>query len=789
MKKTNFMAVLCAAGIGLGTTIFTGTLNAADDQNAPQAPKIVLPGEGGTKAAVTYDYFPDRLHTFIFRNWTLVPQKRLAEVLETTPEKVASVAASMGLEPQGTILPAWGTPRGYITVLRRNWHLLPYDQLLTLLDIDREELRFRLQEDDFLWVKLGWVKPACEKLVYTEPTPETTARAKQIAELLKAELADEKSLPEEERFTFIDRLKDPSPDIVIPEKSENEGGFELRYIASYFATFGEPLLDPEIESCPEGLLQRLAAAGVNGVWFHTVLRTLVPPTEDFPEFGKDHERRIAGLNKLVQRAKKYGIGIYLYSNEPRSMPTEFFAKEGRESMKGVTEGQFSTMCTSDPRVQKWLSDSYEYVFKNVPDLAGVFTITASENLTSCASHWHQGNCPRCSKRTTPDIIAEVNTLIEQGVHRGNPNAKMIVWDWGWQDQFAEEIIQKLPKSCWLQSVSEWNLPINRGGVASAVGEYSLSAVGPGPRAQKHWKYAQDAGLKTSAKVQVNLSWEFSAIPHLPVLDLVAQHANNLSKQHVNGLMLSWSLGGYPSENLSLFQTGSTQDITPEENLKNVAVSYYGEKAAPEVLKAWKAFSDGFAQYPYHGNTLYHGPQHSGPANPLYLKPTGYPATMVGIPYDDLKAWRSVYPPEVWILQMALVRNGFTDGCAQFEKAIALMPEEKQQFARTELGQYRAAELHFASCVNQARFTYARDELLALDKAEDAEDKAERRKALIISMKRAAQAELQTAKDFYPYVKADSSIGYESSNHYFYIPEDIEEKIINCKYILDQLDKM
>ena len=114
------MAVLCAAGIGLGTTVFTGTLDAADGQNAAQAPKIVLPGEGGTKAAVAYDYFPDRLHTFIFRNWTLVPQERLAEVLETTPEKGAAVAASMGLEPQGTILPAWGTSRGYITVLRRN---------------------------------------------------------------------------------------------------------------------------------------------------------------------------------------------------------------------------------------------------------------------------------------------------------------------------------------------------------------------------------------------------------------------------------------------------------------------------------------------------------------------------------------------------------------------------------------------------------------------------------------------------------------------------------------------
>lgn len=765
------LAFICCAGVAL-----------ADDTKA----KVLLPGEGGKTPAITFECFPDRLHAFVFKNWTVVPVERLAAVLETEPAKVTDLAKSMGLPEQNdSILKDWSTSRGYITVLRRNWHLLPYDQLLTLLGITREELGFRLQEDDFLIIKLGNIKPFCEKLVYTKPTPETTAQAQDIAQCLQKELGTNAFSGGEERFEFINRLKDPSPEIVIPaEKTDDDSGFELRYIASYFASFGEPLLDPDIESCPEGLLQRLAAAGVNGVWFHTVLRTLVPPTVDFPEFGQNHEKRIAGLNKLVQRAKKYGIGIYLYSNEPRAMPNEFFNIPGRANMKGVTEGAYSTMCLSDPRVQKWLVDSYEYVFQNVPDLAGVFTITASENLTTCASHGQFAHCPRCSKHSYAELIDQVNTLIAEGVRRGNPNAKTIVWDWGWNDSFAEQIIKGLPKDCWFQSVSEWNLPITRGGVSSRVGEYSLSAVGPGPRAQEHWKFAKEAGLKTVAKVQVNLTWEFSVIPHLPVLNLVAQHAHNLAQQSVNGVMLSWSLGGYPSENLMAFQQGSLKNVSVEENLKNVADHYYGHAAEENVLSAWKKFSDGFAEYPYHGGTLYSGPQHTGPSNPLYWKPTGYRATMTGIPYDHVKAWCSIYPVHIWIQQMALVRDGFAAGCAQFEQAIPQMTADHQKLAQKELGQYQAAELHFASCVNQATYTQARDNFLALIKEENVD--IEKRNALLAEMRQAVEAELKVAKAFYPLVKADSSIGYESANHYFYIPQDIAEKIINCHYILKQI---
>ena len=150
-------------------------------------------------------------------------------------------------------------------------------------------------------------------------------------------------------------------------------------------------------------------------------------------------------------------------------------------MAGVREGEFTALCTSHPAVRQWMGDALAYVFREVPDLAGVFTITASENLTNCASHGSWRACPHCKNRTDADIIAEVNAVIEEGVHRGNPKAKVIVWDWGWHGHGdAPDIIARLPKSVWLMSVSEWALPIDRGGIKTAVGEYSHFGRRAGP---------------------------------------------------------------------------------------------------------------------------------------------------------------------------------------------------------------------------------------------------------------------------------------------------------------------
>ena len=64
------------------------------------------------------------------------------------------------------------------------------------------------------------------------------------------------------------------------------------------------------------------------------------------------------------------------------------------------------MCTSDPAVRAWMADALAYVFREVPELAGVFTITASENLTNCARHSIGRNAPAARTAAMPKSSAK-----------------------------------------------------------------------------------------------------------------------------------------------------------------------------------------------------------------------------------------------------------------------------------------------------------------------------------------------------------------------------------------------
>ncbi len=650
--------------------------------------------------------------------------------------------------------------------------------MLTLLNWDAEKLDQTLRDDDFLHVKVGGMKPDVPPVKYEPPTLATKNRCAEIKTIVEKYFGDEISEPQDPRFSFIEKLSRPLENYVI-NSSESLGDSSIRFIYSYFAPFGDPLLHPELDPFPEGLLQRLQAQGVNGVWLHVVLNQLCSG-KIFPEFGDGHEIRLKNLRNLARRTEKYGIKIYLYMNEPRAMPPSFF--KGREELMGYKTEDFATMCTSVPLIRQWLKESLASVFSAVPELGGVFTITASENLTNCWSKQQGDLCPRCSKRAPSDVIAEVNKTIAEGVWQGNPKAKVIVWDWGWPDgyawgknRWAADIIKKLPDNVYHMSVSEWSKPLERGGVKAAVGEYSMSVVGPGPRALRLWKIAKERNLKTIAKIQVNNTWEMSAIPYLPVMTMVAQHIKNLQKVDIDGFMLSWSLGGYPSPNLELvkyMQDHPSQSI--EQSLMAVAVNRYGDRAAADVVKAWAAFSSAFLQFPY-GLGIYFAPMNYGAANPLYLAQTEKKATMIGFPYDDLDRWRGVYPSKTLAEQFEKLADGWALGLPYLDKAIvnATSPAAKAN-AMEDYRFSTAAWIHFKSTANQILFTMLRDSLL--------EAKSGQRE-LREMLKDIAMSEMDIARQMYKITKADSRIGYEASNHYYYFPLDFVEKVVNCEYII------
>lgn len=740
------------------------------------AEEMVLP-KGDAPPAIVSAHFPDRLHEFIWRNWNAVEPAKLATILGASEQDVKAVAESMGLPGEPTVPPEQ-RERGYVTLIRRNWHLLPYEQLLQLLDMTPERLDVMLREEDFLWIKLGRLKPVCEPLRFVTPDEAARGRAAEIRQVVEQDFGDALIRPAEPRFDFVRQLSEPLPTFSPPGE---DGSSCLRIVYSYVAVYGDPLLNPKLNPYPDGLLQRLAAVGINGVWLQGVLRDLAPGGDAFPEFGADHEQRMANLRALAERAKKFGIRVYLYINEPRAMPTDFF--KNRPEMAGVAEAELTALCTSNPAVRQWMGDALAYVFREVPDLGGIYAITASENLTNCASHGGWQSCEHCKGRTDADIITEVVGVLEEGVHRGNPNANVLISDWGWRGHGdAPDMIERLPKSVVLMSVSEWHLPIERGGVKSTVGEYSISAVGPGPRSQKHWKVARDAGLKIGTEIQFNNTCEIASIPYIPVMDLIAEHCHNLaSAAKLDAMLIGWTMGGYPSPNFQLAsQFSRTPFPTVDCALDALAQQRCGSEAAPHARKAWTLMSDAFREYPFHISVVYASPVQWGVANPLYPAKTGYSATMWGIPYDNLDGWRGPYPPDVFAGQFEKVASGWQAGIAELQAAVDLTPPDLRVPVQADLRLARAAGITFQSVANQARFVMVRDALADSSNALSPEQREQKRDEL----KRILESEINLARDMFTLVCQDSRIGFEPSCQYFYLPLDLVEKVINCRWLVD-----
>jgi hypothetical protein len=91
---------------------------------------------------------------------------------------------------------------------------------------------------------------------------------------------------------------------------------------------------------------------------------------------------------------------------------------------------------------------------------------------------------------------------------------------------------------------------------------------------------------------------------------------------------------------------------------------------------------------------------------------------------------------------------------------------------------RAAYLHFQSVANQVRFVQARDALAG--KTHPLPEADHRR--WVEQMRRIAASEKALARELFTLARLDSRIGFEASNHYFYLPLDLVEKTINCQWI-------
>lgn len=704
------------------------------------------------KTAPQPDWFPTRWQAVIFRNWGKISPERIAKVLKTDQETVTREAERLGLDGI-EFLPEW-RKRGYLTIIRENWQILSYEQLLMLLDVDEQTLEKWLYQEDFLYVKLGRFKPAVCEPIFIPLTPEQLKRTECIAAIVRSQEFRYLEKP----FDFESRFKKLSR----PAKQFARGEEQVvhRIVHAYLGGTGD-LLDLDIETCfSDRYLDAVASRGITGLFIHAVLEQL-SRFPFCPERSEGYERRRKILAGLVKKFARHGLKLWLYFNEPRGLPIAFF--DAHPELLGEVDelDSMGALCTSLPQVQDYLRNAICQLFQAVPDLGGIITITMSENLTNCFSHkfGRPLTCPRCQKRSCTEVLAEVNTLIWQGIKAAGSAAELVVWNWAWNDYSRltdadrEQILESLPKGvCAMSNSEEW-VSVRVGETEYPIVDYTVSqsARAPGEYTRKFFAACDRVGLKKFAKIQLNTSWECCAVPFIPVFETNHRHIDNLLACGLDGLVLGWTLGGYPSPNMEYFATRYRSECPSYEEW--ISATYSGD--AGRITRATKLFSDAFEKFPFTVSLLYNSPVNVGVANPFYVKPTKMTATMVGYPYDDLDSW--IYP---FLPEDVIVR--FEEMCEGMDAALAEVDEVRNDRAVEWKECAEVLYCNMKSTLNQMKFHLSTN--------------SDMRRRLV-------EAEWELTERTLKLMLGNCTFGFEASNHYYWDINILLEKLVCLKMFL------
>jgi hypothetical protein len=470
---------------------------------------------------------------------------------------------------------------------------------------------------------------------------------------------------------------------------------------------------------------------------------------------------------VIERLSKYGLKLYLYINEPRELPDSAFEKHPEFRGDVLNEG-YSSLCLSVPEVQDFFRDAIETLTKNAKGLGGYITITASENHTNCYSHRASGEttCPRCKEKKRSDLYALVNRLVYEGAKKANPDIDIIAYNWVWDKEpnSDKEILEKLPSDIVFLGVSERGKEKTIEGITVKAVDYSISITGPSDYTLGRIAVAKKYGVRIGAKVQLNNSWELCSVPYIPVFGHFYRSICDLCERvSPDVLMMTWTHGGFPSPVFRMVSKMTQKDSQIPDF--STLLSELFPNAEPTTLrKAIEAFDQAFDEYPFSGQTMYTGPQHMGPALPLWRENTTYSACMIGPPYDKLEDWCRPYPQKVYSDALFRLKEGFLHGITLLQKAYEgrTLSADDQLLLDCAEGTY----LHFASAYNHTVYVMKRntdEDLTALIREE--EQLAIREATLVMK---------------------NATIGYEASNHYLFTESDLFEKVLNCRYLLGEL---
>lgn len=391
--------------------------------------------------------------------------------------------------------------------------------------------------------------------------------------------------------------------------------------------WGDELLD-DVDYYPDEYLNRLAHSATNGLWIYTSFRALIP-TPHFPDDDREKAaRRVEKLRRVVEKCKRYGVKVYVFAIEPHGL-TDEAAAEHPEMVGGRKLVNFRPICTRTEAGRDYILRSVEGLFRAVPDLGGYIDITAGERPTSCASIASYTECPRCKRYSRGENLAQTVDLIKEGIRRAGTGAEFISWTYGhryWDYGDVREYVRRAPRDVMLmQNFEDRGFDMQLGKPRVAY-DYWLSYVGPSELFAETARVARETDRHLFAKMQVCCSHELATVPYIPVPGILYDKYRAARECGVVGVMECWYFGNYPSLMSRAAGELCFLDSFDDKDgfLRDFATRVYGKTLGGGVAAAWRAFEEGYRNYPTNIMFSYYGPMHDGVVWELSLIPKNNP---------------------------------------------------------------------------------------------------------------------------------------------------------------------
>ena len=557
----------------------------------------------------------------------------------------------------------------------------------------------------------------------------------------------------------------------------------LRIWRSPYSNFYKDELLNAPEAYPLSVLREIAAAGFTAIWIRGILRDIVR-TRVFPELGTDGAAVLRALRTVVRRAHKAGLKVCLYMQPPMGRPESHRFWRQHPEVKGATYRRFfgknlTAMCVSTPQVQAFLREAAMKLSNACPDLGAVITITASEYVSHCYSHYHnEGSwgkkpgepvgCDRCDQRRPRDVVGDINRSLYKGLQDAGHGMRLVAWNWSWSfyDPDPQQgIIDLLPSGITVMAGFE------RGGTKTILGkkrvidEYSLAYPGPSPRFTKTLRACTRRGIPVMAKLQIGTTHELATVPNLPLIGSLYDKARAMRRLGVTDFLGCWNFGNMLTANTAALVHFLDADPLPPRRLamEQFAADYLPGCEPKTVVRAWLQFAKAMDHYPFCIPFMYFGPVNHAVQLPIQAGPL-----------SDVPCGRSwmrdrrgdVLPDAFKEYTYAEVVKGLGEVARQWAVGADLLAkglaDSQSDHAREELNTARVAGHCFHSCWNLYR-------AYPLRKAWKASHKKTLRPIL--------EDEREHLTRLLPIVVADKRQGYHSEcQHRMFTPSGIRRKL-------------